>query len=86
MRNQETVSSTQATARVWCGVAGRPYLGILTWLSQAAAVLASLLRELFDESAYSRFLERNRMSSSTSAYAAFRKESERLKAQRPKCC
>jgi hypothetical protein len=87
MRKKETVRSTQGTPRVWCaGVAGKPYLSILACLTHVAAVLTSLLREIFDESAYNRFLERNRISSSTAAYAAFREENDRLKAQRPKCC
>ncbi|HXW93572.1 MAG TPA: hypothetical protein VEK33_23685 [Terriglobales bacterium] len=68
------------------GVARNAYPRPVAWLPQLAAVIASLLREVFDESAYRRFLERNRMSSSPTAYAAFREENDRLKAQRPKCC
>jgi hypothetical protein len=60
--------------------------GPLAWVPHAAAVIASLLNEIFDESAYSRFLERNRIPSSRTAYAAFREENDRLKARRPKCC
>ena len=86
MRNKETVRSARGTPLVWCGVGVRPSLGIWAWLTQVAAVLGSLLREVFDESAYNRFLERNRISSSTAAFAAFREENDRLKAQRPKCC
>jgi hypothetical protein len=55
-------------------------------LQSAAGVLLSALREIFDESAYHRFLNRTQMSPSTQAYAAFRKELEALKARRPKCC
>jgi hypothetical protein len=60
--------------------------GALAWILQAAVVIASLLREIFDESAYCRFLERNRIPSSPTAYAAFREENDRLKARRPRCC
>ena len=60
--------------------------GPLGRLPRAAALVASLLKEIFDESAYSRFLERNRIPSSSTAYAAFREENDRLKARRPKCC
>jgi hypothetical protein len=58
----------------------------VAWFRQVAAVTASFLQEIFDESAYRRFLERNRISSSARAYAAFREENDRLRAQRPKCC
>jgi hypothetical protein len=44
------------------------------------------LREIFDEAAYSRFLERAGIVSSSAAYAAFRQEFEELKVRRPKCC
>ena len=44
------------------------------------------LREIFDEAAYARFLERAGMASSSAAYAAFRREFEEVKVRRPKCC
>ena len=44
------------------------------------------LREIFDEAAYARFLERAGMASSRAAYAAFRREFEEVKVRRPKCC
>ncbi len=44
------------------------------------------LREIFDEAAYSRFLSRAGMASSSAAYAAFRREFEEVKVRRPKCC
>jgi hypothetical protein len=44
------------------------------------------LREIFDEAAYSRFLERAGTVSSSAAYAAFRREFEEVKVRRPKCC
>jgi hypothetical protein len=59
-------------APAWCGGAMR------LWLS--------ILREIFDESAYSRFLARREVTSSQSAYAAFLREQEGIKARRPKCC
>jgi hypothetical protein len=54
--------------------------------TSALALLAAALREIFDESAYSRFLERRQMASSRQAYAAFCKESESARARRPRCC
>jgi hypothetical protein len=44
------------------------------------------LREIFDEAAYARFLDRAGVASSSAAYAAFRREFEEVKVRRPKCC
>ena len=52
----------------------------------ALVLLIAAIREIFDESAYARFLTRNRTVSSPSAYAAFRQENELAKARRPRCC
>ena len=53
---------------------------------KATRILLATLREIFDESAYDRFLSRTQTTSSPSAYAAFRQEFEESKARRPKCC
>jgi hypothetical protein len=66
--------------------AGQPGAAVPTWFVSAAAQFFSALREIFDESAYSRFLARHEMSSCPSAYAAFLREQERNQAHRPKCC
>jgi hypothetical protein len=55
-------------------------------LRGAVALLVAAIREIFDESAYTRFLARNRTVSSPLAYAAFRRENELAKARRPRCC
>ena len=67
--------------------------GVLTLSTRSAgllrrlvALIAATLREVFDESAYSRFLARNRLMSSRESYAAFRSENDQLKARRPRCC
>lgn len=57
----------------------------MTHLKQAAGILMSALREIFDEAAYSRFLQRTSMVSSPAAYAAFWRERE-TKAPKPRCC
>jgi hypothetical protein len=54
--------------------------------AKAARILLAALREIFDESAYARFLRRTQMTSSPEAYAAFRHEFEEANARRPKCC
>jgi hypothetical protein len=51
----------------------------------ALRILISTLREIFDEAAYTRFLERTQMASSPSAYAAFWREREN-NAPKPRCC
>jgi hypothetical protein len=55
-------------------------------LRQIAATLIATLREIFDESAYTRFLAQHGMSSCPNSYAAFLRDQERIKACRPKCC
>jgi hypothetical protein len=50
------------------------------------AIALAALREIFDEAAYTRFLSRAGMVSSSEAYAAFRREFEEAKLRRPKCC
>jgi hypothetical protein len=45
-----------------------------------------MLREIFDESAYQRFLDRTQLKSSSDAYAVFRQENEQSKSRRPRCC
>ena len=55
-------------------------------LREAINVVLAALREIFDESAYRRFLERKRMVSSREAYAEFLQENELLRARRPRCC
>ena len=57
-----------------------------TSFARAFALLVSALREIFDESAYARFLSRRQMASSREAYAAFCREYEAAKGRRPRCC
>jgi len=57
----------------------------VTFLAVSATLLA-MLREIFDENAYRRFLLSKRMQSSADVYRSFRQRNELLKARRPKCC
>ena len=59
---------------------------ILTAFTRLSTVLFAALREIFDESAYARFLHRQRVASSQAAYSEFLRESEIAKARRPRCC
>ena len=61
-------------------------MAVPTWFVGATRLLLATFREIFDESAYSRFLSRHEMSSCPSAYAVFLREQEGIKARRPKCC
>ncbi len=58
----------------------------MTMTRKVWVLLSAALREIFDESAYLRFLERHQMASSCTAYAAFLHENELAKARRPRCC
>lgn len=49
-------------------------------------LVRAALREIFDESAYARFLDRQKLTSSAAAYADFLREGEAARARRPKCC
>jgi len=52
----------------------------------AARIFWAALREIFDEAAYARFLQRSGMASSAKAYAAFCRERECRSARCPRCC
>ncbi len=55
-------------------------------LKSCPSLFGAALREIFDESAYSRFLSRRKLASSRDTYAAFLREQELIKARRPRCC
>jgi len=55
-------------------------------LRHAMAVLVSVAQEIFDETAYQRFLNRTQMQAGAESYAEFRKEQDELRARRARCC
>ena len=55
-------------------------------LATASRIVLEMLREIFDEAAYARFLQRNQMSSSPHAYDSFLREREAAAARRIRCC
>jgi len=59
---------------------------VLSAIRSFARTVLATLREIFDEAAYARFLNRAGLVSSPHAYAAFRREFEDAKMRRPKCC
>jgi len=58
----------------------------MTLVFQVARILLATLREIFDETAYARFLRRTHRESSADAYAAFWQERESIHVRQPKCC
>jgi len=58
----------------------------MTRIYRAFRLLRAALREIFDEAAYSRFLERTQATSSRAAYAAFWRERESCKVRPNRCC
>jgi hypothetical protein len=58
----------------------------MTRVSAIFTRLVATLREIFDEAAYDRFLLRNHLATSPSAYAAFLEEHMAAKVRRPRCC
>ncbi len=57
-----------------------------TGFHHALTLLLAALREIFDESAYQRFLTYHQLSSDRTSYALFLREQEIRKARQPKCC
>jgi hypothetical protein len=55
-------------------------------LARSLAIIRATLQEIFEESAYARFLERRGLASSREAYAAFLRETEAARIRRPRCC
>jgi hypothetical protein len=55
-------------------------------LRRALGILLAVLREIFDEASYARFLHRTNLSSSPGAYAAYWREREASHARKPRCC
>jgi len=82
--HSERASAREESAVCLCGAGA--LARELKRLKLAASLLLSMLREVFDESAYARFLARHRVAHSREAYADFLRENELVKARRPRCC
>lgn len=55
-------------------------------LARALSIFRDVLREIFDEAAYARFLRRRQMPSSTNAYSEFLSEQAVIHSRRKRCC
>ena len=83
---QHSTGSLSSSTRVALTGFQKTVRRLLTQLSSFPPMFAAVLHEIFDESAYARFLHQKQLVSSRAAYAAFRQEHEGAKARRPKCC
>jgi hypothetical protein len=55
-------------------------------IRRVASLVWEALHEIFDESAYARFLTFNHLASSRGAYARFLEENSHAQSRRPRCC
>lgn len=77
------LQSCQSGAIKYAALAAEGIAGLIT---RFARILIAALREIFDEAAYARFLERHQMSSSPQAYDSFIRDRESAVARRVRCC
>lgn len=55
-------------------------------MNRVVQILRATLREIFDESAYDRFLVRTHSSRSTASYREFMRERDAAVVKKPRCC
>ena len=55
-------------------------------IASGVRIVLAMLREVFDESAYARFLLRSGDVASRASYAAFLHERQDAQERRPRCC
>ena len=60
--------------------------GIYAAVQNGLRILRAVFREIFDESAYDRFLVRTKSRHSVETYRAFQRERENSIARKPRCC
>jgi hypothetical protein len=77
----DTAAPHGAITALGCPVEQRP-----SRFRRVLHLLLETVREIFDESAYERFLIRHQLNSNRGAYALFLEEQETRKARQPKCC
>jgi hypothetical protein len=59
---------------------------VMRQLIAAARIFLTVLREVFDEASYARFLQRAQITSSREAYAEFWRERAQSHGRRQRCC
>lgn len=63
-----------------------PDMSLRKRFRSALNLLHCTMREIFDESAYARFLTRRQIATSPQAYADFLRETQAHRERRPRCC
>ena len=58
----------------------------LEMMNRVVQTISATLREIFDESAYERFLLRTHASRSIASYRAFTRERDAAMLKKPRCC
>lgn len=91
VESRETSASRRTPVLPLPGIAASgssPYIldRIRRSLQNGSNVLRAVFREIFDESAYERFLRRANARPSVASYRAFQRERENAIAQKPRCC
>lgn len=82
-RRIPTLSVPRHTAS---GSSHETFKDLLPRFIKAMRILRSTLREIFDESAYDRFLLRTHGSQSVATYRAFTRERDAAMLKKPRCC
>lgn len=71
----------------WQMAIGKSQTKILRqFLASTLRTARAIFREIFDESAYDRFLARTASARSVASYRAFTRERESSLARKPRCC
>lgn len=86
MRTEESIQHSAVSSQSFGILPAASGRGRPSRAMRVVALLAAALREIFDESAYARFLARHQVAHSRKAYADFLRENELAKARRPRCC
>jgi hypothetical protein len=71
------------------GIPLKPFVAdaaIFARVQRFLAIIGEMLREIFDEAAYSRYLARHSSAHSVETYRAFLHEAEQARDRRPRCC
>ena len=79
------MKSSESRIRQW-REGRRSSSAVFARIERSLTLLLAVLREIFDESAYERFLARHQLPSSAAAYSRFCHECDYNRARRPRCC
>jgi hypothetical protein len=75
-----------ASGNATSGNSHETHEGLRGYLQNAWSILRATLREVFDESAYERFLLRTKSLRSHESYRSFMRERDAAMAKKPRCC